>query len=82
MNNNFAYFIASYGKPDNLMTLKALHEHNINYPIYIVIGLDDPRLDDYKATYGDNLLIFDKNDYIDKIDDIGIYAKTHKVCTY
>ena len=27
-------------------------------------------------------MIFDKADYIDRIDDIGIYAKTHKVCTY
>jgi len=82
MKNNFAYFIASYGKPDNIMTLQQLKEHDVKYPIYIVVGTDDPKLEEYKTTYKDNLLVFDKADYIDKIDDIGVYAKTHKVCTY
>ena len=81
MNTKFAYFIASYGKPDNLMTLKALDAVNAQYPVFIVVSTDDPRLEEYKSTY-DNLLIFDKADYIDKIDDIGAYAVTHKVCTY
>lgn len=82
MNNSFAYFIASYGKPDNVMTLKALKKNNAHYPIYIVVGIDDPKLDEYKSTYGDKLLIFDKHDYIDAIDDVGVYAKSHKICTY
>ena len=80
--NNIAYFIASYGKPDDMPTLKALERCNASYPIYIVVGTDDPKLDTYKEVFGDKLLVFDKADYIDSIDDIGIYAQTHKVCTY
>ena len=82
MKNNIAYFIASYGKPDDMPTLNALMRCKAEYPIYIVVGTDEPKLDRYKEVFGDNLLIFDKADYVDKIDDIGIYAKTHKVCTY
>ena len=82
MKNNFAYFIASYGKPTDMPTLRSLIACKAQYPIYIVVGTDDPKLEEYKAQFKDNLLIFDKADYIDKIDDIGIYAKTHKVCTY
>lgn len=80
--NNVAYFIASYGKPNDMPTLKALQAVNVNYPVYIVIGTDDPKLDEYKQTFKGNLLVFDKADYIDQIDDVGMYAKTHKVCTY
>ena len=82
MKYNFAYFIASYGKPDNIMTLRQLQELKVKYPIYIVVGKDDPKLAEYKTTYKDNLLVFDKLSYIDKIDDVGMYAETHKVCTY
>ena len=80
MKNNFAYFIASYGKPLDMPTLKALND--VKYPIYIVVGTDDPKLEEYKQTFPESLLVFDKANYIDKVDDIGIYAKTHKVCTY
>ena len=80
--NNFAYFIASYGKPYNMPTLEFLRKLDAKYPVYIVIGTDDPKIDDYKKVFPEHLLIFDKSDYIDKVDDLGVYAKTHKVCTY
>ena len=66
--SNFAYFIASYGKPEYIPTLEALHRSNVKYPIYIVVGTDDPKLDEYRGRY-DNLLIFDKDEL--HIDAIG-----------
>lgn len=78
--NNFAYFIASYGKPELIPTYKALIDRGAEYPIYIVIGQDDPKFTEYLEY--DNLLVFDKNNYLDLVDALGIYDKTHKVCTY
>ena len=82
MKNNFAYFIANYGKPFDMPTLNALKRVNAQYPIYIVVGTDDPKLSEYKKVFPDNLLVFDKSDYVNKIENLGVYSKTHKVCTY
>lgn len=84
MKNNFAYFIASYGKPYEIPTLDFLMHHTTGeYPVYIVVGTDDPKLKEYVYTIGEeHLLIFDKDDYIPYVDELGLYAETHKVCTY
>lgn len=76
--NSFAYFIASYGKPEYIPTLDALHKSNVKYPIYIVVGKDDPKLTEYKKY--DNVLVFDKDDY--PIDAVGTYITSKKICTY
>lgn len=78
-----AYFIASYGKPEYIPTFDFLMHHITgNYLVYIVIGKDDPKFEEYEQKYYDRLLVFDKADYIPYVDDLGVYAKTHKVCTY
>lgn len=82
MKNNVAYFIASYGKPEKLPTLKALKSTKASYPIYIVVGDDDPQLYKYKELYSKNLVIFKKSDYYSRVDSLGIYTKTDKICTY
>lgn len=79
MRSDFAYFIASYNKPENLLTYKCLQNLNIKYPIYIVVGNDDPQLDRYKELYN-NLIIYNKNDI--EIDKIGRYRISSKICTY
>lgn len=80
--NNFAYFIASYGKPEYIPTLEALKKLNAQYPIYIVVGDDDPKLWLYKELYPNNVYVFHKGDYKDKIDKIGTYIESDKICTY
>lgn len=82
MKNNFAYFIASYGKPGRIPTYEALKKLSAKYPIWIVVGDDDPKLNEYRANYANNLIIFSKDAWLDKVDQLGLYAKTHKVCTY
>lgn len=77
--DKFAYFIASYGKPEYIPTVEALKVVHAEYPIYIVVGTDDPKLDEYKSRY-ENLLVFDKANYV--IDSIGTYITSNKICTY
>lgn len=80
--NDFAYFILGYGKPDNISTLELLKKYKVKYPIYIVVGEDDPQFDKYLANKDLNVIIFKKEDYFDRVDELGSYRDTHKVCTY
>lgn len=74
------YFILSYNKPNNIPTLEMLHNYGIYDDVYIVVGCDDPSLEDYKKL--DNVLVFDKALVSDRVDSLGTYAKTLKLCTY
>ena len=79
--NSFAYFIATYNKADFVPTYKALLDRKASYPIHLVVSTDDPQKDMYLKKY-DNTLMFDKSTYYDAVDSIGVYSKTHKICTY
>jgi len=80
--NNFAYFILSYNKPNNITTLELLERYNVDAPIYIVIGEDDPSYNEYLKNEKLNVITFKKEDYFDKVDELGTYRETHKICTY
>jgi len=46
---DFAVFILTHGRPDNLKTLRALARHGYTGPIYLLCDDLDARLDEYKA---------------------------------
>ena len=79
---NLAFFIPSYGKAEYIPTFELLQSYHVTYPIYIVVGKDDPKYDEYVTNKRYNVLTFDKSDYYDKVDSLGTYNITHKVCTY
>ena len=60
---DFAVFIVSNNRPDNIKTIKALENGNSQVPYYIVIDETDPQINIYKKIYKNKLLIFNKNDY-------------------
>ena len=66
--NKLNYFILSYNKPDYIPTLEMLHNYGIYDDVYVVVGYDDPRLEEYRQL--DNSLIFDKELVADKVDRI------------
>lgn len=80
--DKLTYFIVSYGKADDIPTLRLLHRYGITDPVYVVVGEDDPQLEAYKAHTDYRTLVFRKDDYYDKVDSLGSYNTTHKVCTY
>lgn len=57
---DFAIFILSHGRPDNIHTLKTLERANYSGRYFIVIDNEDKTADQYVANYGDKVLIFDK----------------------
>ena len=70
MTEDFAVYIPSYKRVDRQLTYEAIREMGYTGEIYIVVGLDDPTLDDYKERYGDEIITFDKYDYMDNTDSM------------
>lgn len=81
MRNDFAIFIMSYKRADNIYTLKSLKNANYTGQYYIVVGDDDPTLDRYKELYPNNLLVFNKQK-IGKTFDLCDSGGSEKVIVY
>lgn len=60
MRSDFAVFILTHGRPDNIKTLRALKTGNYTGKLYIVIDNEDDTADRYRELYGDKVIQFDK----------------------
>ncbi len=69
LNYNFAAFILTHGRPDNLITLKSLERVNYTGRVIIVIDNEDSSADRYKELYGDAVYEFDKADVATRMDE-------------
>jgi len=70
IDNNFAVFILSHGRADNVITYKTLRKHGYTGDIYIICDDGDSELNEYKKKYGDKVMVFSKSE-IAKTFDIG-----------
>lgn len=61
--------ILSYGRPDRLYTYKTLRRFGWTGPIRILCSDDDPRLEEYRNQYPNEVLVFSKNEYRSKVDE-------------
>jgi hypothetical protein len=69
-NKDFAVFILTHGRPDNIKTLAALKKCNYTGPIYFIIDNEDKCSGRYIKNYGaENVIVFDKKAMADKIDE-------------
>lgn len=66
MNESMAVFILSHGRAENVVTYKTLRRCGYTGPIYIVIDDEDEQEDKYRKIYGDNVLQFCKEEYVQK----------------
>lgn len=60
MRNDFAVFILTHGRPDNIKTLTSLNKGNYTGKYYIVIDNEDDTAPEYIRRYGDKVIQFDK----------------------
>ena len=67
--NNFAVFILTHGRPDNVVTLKTLKKCNYTGKYYIIIDNEDKTKDDYINKFGDKVIIFNKIEISQKFDE-------------
>lgn len=60
MREDFACFILTHGRPDNVKTYASLRKAGYTGRIYIVIDDEDKAGDQYRANYGDQVVTFSK----------------------
>lgn len=81
MNKN-AIFIITHGRPFNQRTLQTLHNLGYKGKIYLVLDDEDNTIDDYVKTYGaDNILVFNKEHYINTTDT-GLHEPYRKFAVF
>lgn len=68
MNKEFAVFIMVYERPERMWTSKQLRDSGYTGKIYYVADDSDKTLDEYKAKYGDDLLVFSKKEVATEMD--------------
>ena len=61
-NKEFAVFIMVHGRPDKMWTYHTLRKAGYTGKIYLVADDLDKTVDQYKEKYGDELIVFDKNE--------------------
>ena len=61
MRNDFAVFILTHGRPDNVITYDTLKRMNYKGKTYIVIDNEDKTAEEYFKKFGkENVVVFDK----------------------
>lgn len=68
--NNFAVFILTHGRPDNVKTLATLKRCGYTGKIYFIVDNEDKTINKYQKNYGiENVKIFDKKAIADEVDE-------------
>jgi hypothetical protein len=80
-NCNYAVFILSHGRADNVITYRTLKSSGYTGRIYIICDDEDKTLDKYKQNFGEQVIVFRKSDYEGKFDKMDNF-KGNKVITY
>lgn len=66
---NFAAFILTHGRPDNVITYQTLKKSGYTGKIYLIIDNEDKRADEYRSTFGaENVIQFDKKAVAETFD--------------
>lgn len=69
-NKDFAVFILTHGRPDNVKTLGTLKKCGYTGKIYFIVDNEDKTIDKYIKNFGvDNVKVFDKKAMADKVDE-------------
>lgn len=82
-SNDFAVFILSHGRADTITTYKALRNGGYTGRTYVVIDNEDDQEELYRQKFWDDIIQFDKRDYLEKTDlgdldtdrRIGVFAR-------
>ena len=72
MREDFCAFILTHGRPDKMHTFRTLRTHGYTGKVFIVIDDDDFAGAEYKRIYGDDVLVFSKDEvgrYTDQFDN-------------
>lgn len=79
MRNDFAVFILSHGRANNIKTLDALRAGNYTGKIYIIIDDEDSQSDEYFNHYGNMVIQFEKSKEAETTDTCDNFPKRNTV---
>jgi hypothetical protein len=69
-NKDFAVFILTHGRPDNIKTLSTLKKCGYTGKIYFIVDNEDKSISKYIKNFGeDKVKVFDKKQMADNIDE-------------
>lgn len=63
--DDFAVFILSHGRPNNVKTIKTLENSNYKGKYYIIVDNEDKTIEQYKENFGDKVIVFNKQEISD-----------------
>lgn len=82
MRNNFAIFILTHGRADNLETMKTLRRRKYKGKWYLIIDDEDEQKDIYINNFGaDHVIVFNKQEAYDKTDTMDTF-NDHRAIIY
>jgi hypothetical protein len=68
--NNFAVFILTHGRPDNVKTYSTLKKCGYTGKVYFIVDNEDKTINKYIANYGiESVKVFDKKAMADSVDE-------------
>lgn len=79
MRDDFAAFILTHGRADNVITYNTLRKQGYTGKIILLIDNEDAQINDYKRKYGDEVFVFDKQKAIDITDSGDNFKKRNSV---
>lgn len=80
--DDFAVFILTHGRPDNVMTYKTLQRQYIPAAVYIVIDNEDKAADQYLERYGKQVVVFNKAEIAATFDECDNFNIARKAVVY
>lgn len=79
---NFAVFILSHGRADNVITIKTLRSINYTGKIYLIIDDEDDQVDRYKQLDDvEDVIVFNKAEEVERTDTADNF-KDHRLVVY
>ena len=81
IDEDFAVFILTHGRSDNVKTYKTLKRFVYTWTIYIICSDDDKQLYKYKELYNKQVIVFSKKEYKNTFD-IGDNFDDERVVVY
>jgi hypothetical protein len=68
--NDFAVFILTHGRPNNIKTIPTLKKCGYTGPIYFIVDNEDKTASEYIKNFGiDKVKVFDKKAHADNVDE-------------
>ena len=81
IDKDFAVFILTHGRADNVKTYKTLKRFGYTGKTYLICSDDDKQIETYKENYKEQVIVFSKNKYKNTFD-IGDNFDDQRVVVY